>query len=169
MTAAVDMMLDVIVEYREKTGMWEGATLEAFRNLHNTTRGTVGEQFLIRYLCRHGIEASRMGSRSSVYDIEVGGKKIEVKTASEGRNRSFQFNHIRLDVGYDYLLALAVSPESLRFGVWPKRVVESGAAGRLVRMARGQGITHKMTKHMDDLEPIENLPRWMAANMPPAH
>ena len=96
MTAAVDMMLDVIVEYREKTGMWEGATLEAFRNLHNTTRGTVGGQFLIRYLCRHGIEASRMGSRSSVYDIEVGGKKIEVKTASEGRNRSFQFNHIRL-------------------------------------------------------------------------
>ena len=76
---------------------------------------------------------------------------------------------VTIDVGYDYLLALAVSPKSLRFGVWPKRVVESGAAGRLVRMARGQGITHKMTKHMDDLEPIENLPRWMAANMPPAH
>ena len=63
LTAAVDMMLGIIMDHREKTGMWNGAKLEAFRNLDNTTRGEVGEQFVIRYMEQNGISARRMRDR----------------------------------------------------------------------------------------------------------
>lgn len=166
MTTAVDMMLDIIMDHREKPNMWDGATLESFRSLHNTTRGEIGEQFVIRYMELNGISARSIGPRSGAYDIDIRGKLFEVKTASEGANHSFQLDHMRLDAECDCLLALAVSPESIRFGAWPKRDVVSGSVGRLVRMAKGQGVTHKVTKRIGDLEPIENLPRWMAANVP---
>ena len=34
------------------------------------------------------------------------------------------------------------------------------AVGALVRMAEGQGITHKLTKRLDDMLPIEHLLTW---------
>lgn len=34
------------------------------------------------------------------------------------------------------------------------------AAGQVVRMAEGQGITHKLTKRVDDMLPIEHLLTW---------
>ena len=167
MTAAVDLMLDIISKYREKNrGMWDGARLEGFRRLHNTARGEIGEQFVRQYLERSGINARRIGSRADLYDIEVRGKKFEVKTASEGLANSFQFDHVRLDVNYDYLLALAVSPESLRFGAWSRQDVKSGAAGKLVRMAKGQDVTYKITRRADELSGIEKLPGWINARVP---
>ena len=75
-------MLAVIREHTPET-IWTDAPLEPFRRVANTNRGDIGEDFVQRYLQRHGIVANRVGSRISAADLEIGGKLFEVKTASE--------------------------------------------------------------------------------------
>ncbi len=70
--------------------------------------------------------------------MRVGTRSFEIKTASLGANGTFQFNHIRLDRQYDFLLCIGVCPDEIRYGIWRKGAVAEGDAGRLVRMAEGQ-------------------------------
>ena len=53
--------------------------------------------------------------------------------------------------------------------MWRKGEVAENRAGRLVRMAEGQAVTYKVTKKLDDMEPIEALPALLRAvlDMPP--
>ena len=93
--------------------------------------------------------------------MEIEGRKFEVKTASEDISGAFQFNHVRLDRNYDYLLCFGIRPESLTFNAWKKGVLSEGVAGTLVRMAEGQSVTHKLTKSPEQMRPIEELPDWV--------
>ncbi len=124
--------------------------------LGNTNRGEIGEEFIRRYLSRHGIEAGN-GGRTSQIDLRVGDIRFEVKTASLGANGTFQFNHVRLDRMYDYLLCLGICPHNVVYNMWRKGVVAEGRAGTLVRMAEGQAVTYKLTKRLDDMFEIEEL------------
>jgi hypothetical protein len=47
------------------------------------------------------------------------------------------------------------------FIAWRKGVISEGGAGALVRMAEGQSTTHKITKKLADMRPIEELPAWI--------
>ena len=76
-------MLEVIREHSPLT-IWTGAPLESFRQVANTNRGDIGEEFVRRYLAQHGIKVAKKGSRVSRADMQISGKSIEVKTASEG-------------------------------------------------------------------------------------
>ena len=93
--------------------------------------------------------------------MRIGDRRFEVKTASQGAKGTFQFNHVRLDRQYDYLLCLGICPHELRFNMWRKGDVAEGKAGSLVRMAEGQAVTYKITKKLGDLLPIEGLPQWL--------
>ena len=84
--------------------------------------------------------------------------RFEVKTASMGAKKTFQFNHVRLDRDYRYLLCLGICPNHLVFNMWRKGVVAEGGAGTLVRMAEGQAVTYKLTKKLSDMKKIEDLP-----------
>ena len=99
----VNLMLRVIREHTPQS-KWAGAPLQPFRQVANTNRGDIGEEFLARYLESFGIPVSRSKSRVMEWDLGIGGKRFEVKTASEDSGGSFQFNHVRLDRNYDYLL-----------------------------------------------------------------
>ena len=44
-------------------------------------------------------------------------------------------------------------------------MAENGA-GRLVRMAEGQAVTYKLTKKLDDMKPIEDLPARVRQTLP---
>ena len=101
------------------------------------------------------------GSRVTATDLLIAGKRFEVKTASLGANGTFQFNHVRLDRSYNYLLCLGVCPEKIVYLAWRKGVVSEGGAGTLVRMAEGQSTTHKITKKLADMKPIEELTGWI--------
>lgn len=158
--SAVALFLEVIREHTPKT-KWTEATLSPFRQVANTNRGDIGEDFLSRYLRRAGVSVVRSATRTERWDLEIEGRRFEVKTASEDVSGAFQFNHIRLDRAYEYLLCLGVRPEEIRFGVWRKGEVSEGAAGTLVRMAEGQSTTHKLTKSVAALKPIEELPDWV--------
>lgn len=158
--SAVALFLEVVREHTPET-KWTGATLSPFRQVANTNRGDIGEDFLCRYLRHAGVSVVRSVTRTKMWDLEIEGRRFEVKTASEDVSGAFQFNHIRLDRAYEYLRCLGVRPEEIRFGVWRKGEVSEGAAGTLVRMAEGQSTTHNSTKGVPALRPIEELPGWV--------
>lgn len=160
----IALLLEVIRDKAHKS-KWTGAPLEKFRHVENTNRGEIGEEFLRRFLKQHGIEAGK-GSRITPTDLTISGNTFEVKTASEDRGGSFQFNHIRLDRPYDYLLCLGISPANIFFNVWRKGEVAENKAGTLVRMAEGQSVTFKLTKRKATMKPIKELPVWVRYNLP---
>ncbi len=98
-------------------------------------------------------------------DLVVGSKRIKVKTASEDVSGKFQFNHVRYDRQYDYLLCLGVQPAGLVFEMWSKGDVAESKAGSMVRMAEGQSVTFKLTKSQNEMRTIEQLPAAMRAVM----
>ena len=155
----IDLMVQVINEHSPKS-IWTGSPLEGYRRLGNTNRGQIGEEFIRQYLIAAKIPVGN-GSRVTPTDLLIAGKRFEVKTASLGANGTFQFNHVRLDRTYNYLLCLGICPEKIVFLAWRKGVVSEGGAGTLVRMAEGQSTTHKITKKLADMKPIEKLPRWI--------
>ena len=150
-----------MIEEHTPASKWSGAMLEPFRQVANTNRGDIGEEFVARYLDQFEIPVIRSASRIHPWDLDIAGLKFEVKTASEDRGGSFQFNHIRLDRSYDYLLCLGIRPEEILFNGWRKGEVSEGVAGTLVRMAEGQSVTHKLTKRPLDMMKIEELPDWV--------
>ncbi len=155
----IELMVQVINEHSPKS-IWTGSSLEGYRRLGNTNRGQIGEEFIHKYLAAADIPVSN-GSRVTPTDLLIASKRFEVKTASLGANGTFQFNHVRLDRTYNYLLCLGVCPEKIVYLAWRKGVVSEGGAGTLVRMAEGQSTTHKITKKLADMKPIEDLPSWI--------
>ncbi len=105
----------------------------------------------------HGFETGN-GNRTSKTDMRIGTRRFAVKAASLGAKGIFQFNHVRLDRQYDFLLCIGVCPSEIRFAIWRKGAVAEGDAGSLVRMAEGQAVTCKITKRLDAMSPIELLP-----------
>ena len=153
---AVELLAEIIEEQAPED-IWKDSPLIGYRRLGNTNRGEIGEEFVRKYLKAHGIDAEN-GGRTAPTDIRVGSRRFEVKTASLGAKGTFQFNHVRLDRAYTYLLCLGICPTSVVFGMWRKGVVAEGGAGKLVRMAEGQAVTYKLTKKLSELRAIERLP-----------
>lgn len=152
----VALLAEIIKEHSPKD-IWVDSPLSDYRKLGNTNRGAIGEEFIRRYLAEEGVNVSS-GSRTSPVDLVIDGNKFEIKTASLGANGTFQFNHIRLDRDYGYLLCLGICPKDIVFDVWRKGDVAEGRAGKLVRMAEGQTVTYKLTKKLADMIAIDVLP-----------
>jgi hypothetical protein len=153
----IALMVGIIKEHAPEN-IWIDSPVQGYRSLGNTNRGEIGEEFVRQYLRAAGIAVSKKGSRTSVTDMLIAEHRFEVKTASLGTNGTFQFNHVRLDRNYQYLLCLGVCPDSIVFNMWRKGDVAEGKAGTLVRMAEGQAVTSKLTKKLSDMKPIEKLP-----------
>ena len=159
----IDLMVEVIQKHAPKS-IWTGSPLEGYRSLGNTNRGQIGEEFVRRYLVAANVPVGN-GSRVTPTDLLIADKRFEVKTASLGASGTFQFNHVRLDRTYHYLLCLGICPNQIVFRAWRKGVVSEGGAGSLVRMAEGQSTTHKLTKKLADMQPIEELPGWVRSEV----
>ena len=153
----IELLAAVIRENTPKN-IWDGSPVEGYRRLGNTNRGEIGEEFIRRYLQAHKIPVSN-GGRTSRTDMTIAGQRYEVKTASLGANGTFQFNHVRLDRAFRYLLCVGICPQTIVFNTWRKGELSEGVAGRLVRMAEGQSTTHKLTKRLDEMLPIKDLPQ----------
>jgi hypothetical protein len=98
------------------------------------------------------------GLRTALTEMGILKSHLEIKTASLGANGTFQFNHVRMDRKYNYLLCLGICPNDIVFGIWRKGDVAEGRAGTLVRMAEGQSITFKITKKLSEMRPIQEMP-----------
>ena len=152
----VELLVEVIREHVPED-IWQDSPLMGYRLLGNTNRGEIGEEFTRRFLRSADIEVTS-GGRTSATDLTIAQRSFEVKTASLGSNGTFQFNHVRLDRRYDYLLCLGICPQEIVFNMWRKGEVAEERAGRLVRMAEGQAVTYKITKKLTDMRNIERLP-----------
>lgn len=152
----VELLVDIIKEQAPED-IWQGSPILGYRLLGNTNRGEVGEKFILRFLNHFGIHAISGGNRASKTDIQIGNIKFEIKTASLGANGTFQYNHVRLDRDYNYLLCVGICPNQVVFSIWRKGDVAEGVAGKLVRMAEGQSVTFKITKKLDEMLKIDLL------------
>lgn len=152
----ISLMVEIIREHAPED-IWQGSPLIGYRSLGNTNRGEIGEEFVRRYLTLAGIKVDK-SKRTSETDLRIANCRFEVKTASLGANGTFQFNHVRLDRAYDYLLCLGICPHEIVFNMWRKGEVAENRAGSLVRMAEGQAVTYKITKKLDAMRPISGLP-----------
>ena len=159
----LELLVEIIQEHAPED-IWQGSPLIAYRLLQNTNRGEIGEEFVRRYLRVSGIEVGN-GSRTSKTDLRIGSSSFEVKTASLGVNGTFQFNHVRLDRDYDWLLCLGICPFKIVFNTWRKGHVAEKRAGALVRMAEGQAVTYKLTKKLSDMKAIADLPGVIRVNV----
>lgn len=157
---AIELMVDIIKDHAPEN-IWIESPLLAYRNLGNTNRGEIGEEFIRRYVAAAGIEIAAKGNRAAITDTQIAGHHFEIKTASLGANGTFQFNHVRLDRKYEYLLCLGICPHEIVFNVWRKGDVAEGKAGTLVRMAEGQAVTWKLTKKLSTMVPICGLPEML--------
>ena len=161
----VELLSEVIKEHSPRD-IWTDSPLIGYRKLGNTNRGEIGEEFLRRYLRQHGLPVDvphNNRGRTSLTDMRIGEHAFEVKTASLGASQTFQFNHVRLDRKYNYLLCLGICPHEIVFNFWSKGEVAESVAGTLVRMAEGQSTTSKLTKRLADMLPIADLPDTVRA------
>ena len=136
---------------------WTGQIHEAFKHLANSSKGDAGEEFIKKYTEALGFKIEYRISRLGDWDIKINGKTFEVKCATEDIAGSFQFNHIRYDSKYDYLLCLGITPNNLVFDVWSKGDVATGLAGNLVSMGKNQNASFKLTKKISALKDIHKL------------
>ena len=157
---AVELMREIIHQ-NIPHNIWVGSPLTEWSRLGATNKGEAGEQFIRRYLTAKGIYVGN-GTRVSPYDMTIGNArdKVEVKTAGLGANGGFQFNHVRLDKDYRWLILLGVCPDDVLFDYYEKTQVLDGSAGSLVNMAEGQEVTAKIAKPQDTLRPIAQLVEW---------
>lgn len=152
---SIELLVEIIRDHNPED-IWSGSPLVGYRLLGNTNRGEIGEEFVRTYLRHAGLRVTH-GSRTEEIDMEVEGAQVEIKTASLGANGTFQFNHVRLDRAYDYLICLGICPHEIVFNLWGKHEVSEGLAGHLVEMAQDQGVTYKLTKKLTDMRPVEAL------------
>ena len=160
---AVELLARIIREHGPED-IWENSPLIGYRMLGNTNRGEIGEEFIRRFLSNAGFSVSN-GNRTSEIDMVIDGQRTEVKTASLGAKGTFQFNHVRLDRAYEFLLCLGICPDQIVFNMWSKDEVNDGLAGRLVMMAQDQNVTYKITKKLADMRPIDEMIETLAEKL----
>lgn len=153
----IELMVSIIIGHKPED-IWLDSPLLGYRYLGNTNRGAIGEEFIRQYLEAADIDVDKKGNRAAVTDMKIVGHPFEVKTASLGAKGTFQFNHVRLDRKYEYLLCLGICPDKILFNLWSKGDLAENKAGNLVRMAEGQAVTTKLTKKPSNMLPIEELP-----------
>ncbi|MDA8031469.1 MAG: hypothetical protein MPK62_10180 [Alphaproteobacteria bacterium] len=138
------IMLSVIDRHRKKESAWEGATFEYVKYISNTNKGNLGEQFayeMFNLVFPEGEIVWKDHSRDD-YDIMVNGIKFEVKTATQDKQGGFQFNGIRFDTKYDYLLLIGIGHDDLYFEAVSRSKLTDES---MVPMAKGVNSSFKLT------------------------
>jgi hypothetical protein len=160
-------LLESVLDQHADAYKWIDARFEKIRRIPNTKVGDVGQDF-IEALCEQcsfttAFPEKTDGKRSkqSPWDIEIGGIKFELKTASEDVKKRFQFDHIRYARDYQALLCLGISPSDIFFNVWSKADVATGKSGKLVSMEKSGSASYKLTKRLVDLKSIDDFEATM--------
>lgn len=131
---------------------WKQGDFIGIKTVSNTKVGSIGQDFIeglceaISIKCKFPLKKNESRATQSPWDLEIGGVKFELKTATEDTTGSFQFNHIRYHRPYDAVICLGVTPNNLYFGLWSKADVATGKAGNLVSMEKGANASYKLTK-----------------------
>ena len=152
----LDLLLE-IARGKTKLDKWGGQPFQLIKIMPNTTKGDLAETFIMKYSEELGFDVVEKVSRLGDYDATINGMTFEVKMATEDVSGNFQFNHIRYDYKYDWIVCLGISPATILFDIWSKSELVTGKAGTLVSMGRGQNASFKLTKPKRSLRPISEF------------
>lgn len=61
----IDLMVDIIKDHAPEN-IWIESPLLAYRNLGNTNRGEIGEEFIRRFVTAASIEVAAKGNRAAI-------------------------------------------------------------------------------------------------------
>jgi len=150
-------LLVMLAKKKSIHNKWIDQPLYPIKILANSSKGDLAEEFVMEYCKELGFKVEFGASRLGDYDLDMEGKKFEVKMATEDLTGHFQFNHIRYDYKYDFILCIGLTPDSILFEIYTKADVATGKAGSLVSMGRGQNSSFKLTKPKNTLKPISEL------------
>ncbi|MDE0604599.1 MAG: hypothetical protein OXI18_09365 [bacterium] len=153
--AAHAILREVLADY-QIVDRWADSPFERIRRIETASRGKVGQKLVAR-LCEHLELACEFGEVQSPWDVKIEGRTFEVKTATEGANGTFQFNHIRYHRRYEFLLCVGITPVEIVFDAWSKADVVTERAGHLVTMERGANASYKLTKRTAQMSPIDGF------------
>jgi len=145
-------LLRNIAEKRNNPSKWTNSTFEIIKQMTTSDKGEIGEEF-IYVMCVSLVDkgAKRNPHSRDAYDIKVLGKTIEVKTATEDTHNKFQFNGIRYQRIYDFLLVLGIAPNNVYFNIYTSADVKTQKIGVLVPMEKGTVGSHKLTRGIPQL------------------
>ena len=109
-----------ISEFSKKKNIWKGTRFERVRDLTCDETGEVGED-MIHSICKQSsIECiwdnkklSSLNDNGKVYDMLIGGKKIEIKTARLGEHGSFQHESLRNTGESDFWVFVDIAPNDI--------------------------------------------------------
>jgi hypothetical protein len=109
-----------VSEFSGKKNMWKGTRFEKVRDLTCDEVGQIGED-LIYSICNKNIieciwdkkKLSSLNDNGKVYDMLIGGKKIEVKTARLGEQGSFQHENLRNTGESDFWVFVDIAPNNI--------------------------------------------------------
>lgn len=156
MTDPIQILIKVAKE-KHIEDKWIGKPLYFIKILPNTSKGDLGEDFVEAYAEELGFKVEEKKSNKGDYDKKINGKKFEIKFATEDKSGNFQFNHIRMDFKYEYLICVGCSPEDIHFNIYQKADVVMGKAGTMVPMGKGHNADWKLTKKKSTLLPINKF------------
>lgn len=96
---------------------WKGSPLEKYiRGTIPATRGKDVEKKICQLLEKKGFENTHVVSNRAGYDIEIFGKRIEIKYASIGKTKGFTFDQVRVnDDRYEGILFVAIHPHDIEY------------------------------------------------------
>lgn len=101
---------------------WVNSENELLKHASTSALGNFGEDLLVKIFNHHGHKARRVNNGIGEFDIIVGEKTtLECKTATEDTSGLFQWNGIRKNVDYDYVICLGVSPNDFYINIWSKK------------------------------------------------
>lgn len=137
---------------------WAKGPFIGIKVLSPTEKGDIAEAFVAWLAQHHGLKAAPHESKRGEYDVMVAGKKLEVKMASEDVKGKFQFNGIRYDTKYDMLCVIGISPDDVRFNIYPKSEVTTDLT--LVPMQKNTNATYKLTRKKSELLDLAEFPKF---------
>ena len=166
MTREIDPLALLIKIAKEKhiDKKWKDQPLYLIKILPNSNKGNLAEEFVVEYCNSLGFKAKKE-EKLGDFDIKINDKKFEVKMATEDLAGNFQFNHIRLDFKYEWLLCMGFAPAEIFFDMFSKADVATGKAGVLVPMGKGHNADFKLTKPKNQLKSIRKLKKTLQFNL----
>ena len=126
-----------------KQEKWTRGAFKDIKALPTTQIGQIAEDFVLYLGEQAGHEVSRPESRRGEYDVAIGGKRFEVKGATEDASGYFQFNGVRTDTKFDFLLVIGVAPDAALFNAYRRKDLLDMS---LVSMRKGANSDFKLTR-----------------------
>ena len=142
--------------------IWDGATNEWVRNLKPGNFGRMTEQLALSCIGGALSKNSTIG-----YDIDAGGKKIEVKASSMSISNGYpilSWKAIRPTDHYDYIFFIAIYPEDTRVFLVPRCDIPRKALSPM-NTDRSKGANRSKTlTYQIHVRKVHDVPHWMAKN-----